>query len=172
MYPVFSWKSLMESNTSHFVVETSADGRTWKSAGTISAAGNSSEVISYSMELKGSPAATRLVRLVVEDMDGTRRSFDAHSIPCAQQAAVRNVKIAPNPNDGLFAVVFDGGIQDEQAEIRVLNTLGVEVAQQIFHASDASQVKMDLRGMPAGIYQVMLRFGSESATKSFKVVIK
>ena len=107
-----------------------------------------------------------------EVKDGTRSRLDAQSVPCDRQAAVRNVKVAPNPNGGLCAVHFDGGISDEPVQIRVLNTLGVEVAQQTFNASDATQTKIDLRGMAAGIYQVMLRFDGETSAQSFKVIIR
>ena len=89
----------------------------------------------------------------------------------SQQASVRKVKIAPNPNDGAFALMFDGDEASDEVEIRVINTQGVEVAREFFAAGKASQVKMDLRGMPAGIYQVLLRFGTE-ASQSFKMMIK
>jgi hypothetical protein len=105
-------------------------------------------------------------------MDGTERSYQAIAVPCAQNASVRKVKIAPNPNDGLFALQFEGEMSEEPVEIRVLNALGVEVARQSFNASGAAQVKMDLTGFATGIYQVLVGTDGEAPAQSFKVLVK
>ena len=172
MYPVLSWKSLKEVNTRRFVIEASADGRNWSVAGVVAAAGNSSAVIAYRMELKGNLNGMQLVRLRVEDLDGTQRTYQAVAVPCAKEVAQRNIRIAPNPNDGAFAIQFEGVASDEPAEIRVINALGVEVAQKLQDITDGSQLKMDLRGFAAGIYQVQVRFDGQSSVKTFKVIIR
>jgi hypothetical protein len=172
IYPVFSWKSLKEVDTRRFLVETSSDGRSWQSAGTLQAAGNSAEPISYRMELKGDWTVMKLVRLSVQDLDGTQRSFNAMALPCATVATLRQVQIVPNPNDGLFAVQIQGAATDELFSVRVINALGQEVAGHSFNASRTS-LKVDIRDLPKGIYQVQVR-GEESGenVSSFNVLVK
>ena len=170
VYPRFSWNSLKEVNTSRFIVETSEDGRNWETVGTIKAAGNSAEVISYSFELKGNPA--QLVRLSAQDLDGTQRSFPVVAVPCAQQTAMRSLQIVPNPNDGLFAIQAEGSATDEVLDIRVINTLGQEVAAHLFNPARAS-LKIDIRDLPKGIYQLQVRSEeSRSLVSSFNVLVK
>jgi len=171
-YPVFSWKSLKEVNTSRFVVETSADGRSWDVAGTLAAAGNSASVLSYRMELKGNLNAMKLVRLTVQDLDGTKRTFRAFAVSCTGLQNGRSVQIVPNPNDGLFAVQVEGGSSDELLDIRVINSLGQEVAGQLSNPARAA-VKIDIRELPKGIYRVQIR-GEESREEvsTFNVLVK
>jgi hypothetical protein len=172
MYPVFSWKSLKEVNTSRFTVETSADGRSWQTAGTLQAAGNSDAQIAYRIELKGNLNAMKLVRLNVQDIDGTQRSYAAIAVPCAQETAARKVQIVPNPNDGLFSIQMEGGNADELMDVRVINALGQEVAGQISNPARTA-VKIDIRDLPKGIYHVQVRSEeSRSMITSFQVLVK
>jgi len=52
-----------------------------------------------------------------------------------------------------------------------LNTFGVEVAGQLHNAARNSKVNMDIQGLPAGIYQVLVGPEGEAPLKTFKVVI-
>ena len=64
------WKTTMESNCSHFVIERSADGRSFSEIGTVSARGNSSSPVDYFFTDNESSKATFYYRLRIVDLDG------------------------------------------------------------------------------------------------------
>ncbi len=67
------WQTSTESNSSHFVVERSADGTEWQSVGTVKAAGNSISSVSYAFEDALPISGKSMYRLQQVDLDGSFR---------------------------------------------------------------------------------------------------
>jgi hypothetical protein len=67
------WQTSTESNSSHFIVERSADGAEWEAIGTVKAAGNSTQSMNYTFE-DGLPISGKsMYRLQQMDLDGSFR---------------------------------------------------------------------------------------------------
>lgn len=66
------WSTSEEINTSHFVVESSTNGKDFADAGLVFAVGNSSENLNYriTVDLRNKKAPAMYYRLTIVDMDG------------------------------------------------------------------------------------------------------
>jgi hypothetical protein len=67
---VLQWQTAMEENTRDFIIERSADGKTYAGIGTIAAAGNSSTPRDYSFTDPQPEKNSNFYRLKQVDLDG------------------------------------------------------------------------------------------------------
>jgi hypothetical protein len=74
-----------------------------------------------------------------------------------------NIRVFPNPSDGLFYVHWDA---DSKYHISVFNSSGYLISSQL---SDHSNEKIDLRGLPSGLYMLLL---TQKDHSYFKKLIK
>jgi hypothetical protein len=78
--------------------------------------------------------------------------------------------IYPNPNDGQFNVSFEANAATSYT-ISIFNNLGVKIYEEANIEGNGSFVKaIDLRPVPDGIYNVVLRNDSDQSVK--KIIIK
>ena len=84
--------------------------------------------------------------------------------------AKRTISIHPNPTTGAFTVDLNGTSEDV-LDVKVFNTLGQSVGGAIHDASRRDKIKMDLQGLPAGIYKVQIA-GYQDGIRSFNVVVR
>jgi hypothetical protein len=171
LYPSLNWTTLSEQDASQFLIQQSADGRNWKDLGSLAAAGNSNKELRYSYSLETMNQASSYVRLVLQNRDGSEQAFAPLAVSCRQSLKKEAFSLYPNPTEGAFIIELQN-TSDATVSIRVLNTMGVEVAQQLHNAARSSQVKMDLNGFAAGIYQVLVGTEGEAPAQSFKLIIK
>jgi hypothetical protein len=76
----------------------------------------------------------------------------------------------PNPNKGSFRVSLKG-LPDEQVIIKVINSLGVKVHEQIFvSTSSEGDVKIEMGYATPGVYMVMVESGG--VTRGVKMVVE
>lgn len=77
-----------------------------------------------------------------------------------------NIGLYPNPNDGFFVLT---GLTDfgNDATIEVINLAGAVVYSTSVIANATEEVKIDLRGLPAGMYHVRVRSEHGAGTKPF-----
>jgi len=78
-----------------------------------------------------------------------------------------NWQIIPNPNNGLFKIVFDGNQKSSTWQVNTINLLGENVHAQNF--LDAKNIELDLSNISAGVYFVSLNDGVNTVQK--RVVI-
>jgi hypothetical protein len=74
----------------------------------------------------------------------------------------------PNPNDGYFVLT---GLTDfgNDATIEIVNLAGAVVYTTSVVATAAEEVKIDLRGLPAGMYHVRVSSEHGAGTKPFVI---
>ncbi len=77
----------------------------------------------------------------------------------------------PNPSEGLVTLDLQS-LNSGIIQVRVLNTMGAEVTQLLHNAGRSNKIKMDMKGMPAGIYQVLVGFEGEDKLQTFRLVIR
>ena len=69
-YNLVHWATASENNSSHFILERSTDGSEWRTIETVTAAGNSTEKLTYNIIDATHPTTLNYYRLLQYDIDG------------------------------------------------------------------------------------------------------
>lgn len=119
------WATASELNNHYFEVERSADGAEWMAVGRVEGAGNSQEILQYSLtDFPGVSSAFYRLRQV--DFDGTTAFSDVRSVHCGETEAI--ISIFPNPSRGMVEI-----IAPESVELVVFDGLGRVVYRRLSH---------------------------------------
>jgi hypothetical protein len=170
--PSLSWSTAKETDSRSFIIQQSADGRNWSELGRVNAAGNSSTLKKYSFSLDQLDEQSTMVRLVLVNSSGPDQAFNNVNIPCGRSLIKADIELYPNPNQGTFVIDLKH-TREETFEISVMNMLGQNVYGKLHNASRHSKIPMDLRGLPSGMYQVIITGSSgENEIKNLKVLVK
>jgi hypothetical protein len=144
-----TWTTYQESNTSHFVVEYSSNGKDFASIGTVAAAGNSSNASHYSFthaspQLNGS----NYYRLQEVDLDG-KPSYSSVQVVRFSEGNIVKLLATPNPahdllqlnaqEKGISAILVDG-------DGKALRTWILQPGTQ----------QVNISNLPAGMYQLII----------------
>jgi hypothetical protein len=169
--PLAIWKTFKETDSKTFIIEGSTNGKEWYEVASMPAAGNSNDDKDYNLLLNTSPSINQ-IRLTMVDDFGVKHIFNRAPIACDEISDEFVAKLFPNPGDGLFQVEFPGFTGN--LDLRVLNTLGQEVGGSFYDTSRNQSLKMDLRGLPSGIYRVIIKTDEDSGNqqKVFNLVIR
>lgn len=151
------WATATEANTSHFRVERSLDMIEWSVLGDVPAAGNTSSERHYRFEDRSPLEAYVYYRFAMVDLDGSeklspvlRTEWEAPMLHCW-----------PNPDPGSFLV--DLGSEVGAAALSVIDQYGRPVAFDFWREGD-DEVRILLRGCPAGVYTVRATLNERSRT--------
>ena len=158
-----NWSTAQEINSSHFIIERSADGRNWNTIETVRAAGNSNASINY-LAYDNTPLnGTNYYRLKLVDLD-TR----------AEYSPVRNVYfnmpytvvIAPNPVRDLINITI-AKATSQSIIVEVVDISGKMVYEE---TTNRSSIQINLSGLAKGMYFVKLI--TEEGTITKKVLVQ
>ena len=114
------WTTASEQNSSHFIVERSADGNKFETAAIVLAAGNSYFTINYSFTDSDPLAGLSYYRLKQVDTDGSTKMYQTVSVNTST-----NFEIYPNPSDGNFTLIMNSKNKNE--DFSIINSQGKEV---------------------------------------------
>lgn len=147
-----TWKTMDESNVSHFTIQRSPDGTTWQDAGTVTARGSSSLENSYSFtDLTPFPVKD-YYRLQIVDNDG---NLTYTMILVVDPAGIYTLLIFPNPATDQVTIRFSG--IPGMITLQLLNMEG-KVLKQL-SSSGPGSVSLPVSMYPPGNYllQVLTR---------------
>lgn len=151
----FNWKTADEQNTSHFDLEQSADGISFRKAGTVLAQGNGSgQDYSY---LATQDNTTVYYRLKMVDMDGAFKYSNVLRFTTGCNVNQQYFKVYPNPaqSDKPLSVTYKVNYRGK-ALLAVTDAVGRRVfAQQLEISGPVSQT-IQLPVLGAGTYHVQL----------------
>ena len=142
-----TWSTEQETNSDHFVIERSVDGRTWNSIATVAAAGNSNHRINYSMYDNAPMRGINYYRLKEVDKDG---KYDYSVTGKALFNSNYTAEVVPNPATD-FINLYIAKTGNQPATIEVLNTEGKVFYKTI---SAQSHLQINTAGMSKGLYFV------------------
>jgi len=146
-----NWVTASEMNTSHFVVQRSADLIDWQPIGELGAAGSSFTTLDYRFMDTDPKDGVNYYRLRMVDLDGTEEFT-----PIAQATwGAKELFAYPNPNDGTFRVHGVGGT------FEVIDATGRSVHSLVLNPGSADPI-MHLNA--PGIYTLVNSDGSTNAT--------
>jgi len=146
---VLNWSTYAESNTSHFVIGYSTDGKTYTSIGSVNAAGNSTKASSYTFtHTNPNLNGANYYRLQEVDLDG-KAAYSSVRVVNMSNKQVLKVLATPNPvRDLLQLSVQENGI------IAYLYTVDGK-ALRTWQLQPGTQ-QVSIGELPAGNYQLVV----------------
>ena len=138
------WVTATETNNHYFFIQRSTDGENWVTIDTTEGAGNSDQAHNYTAIDHHPPVGVDYYRLIQEDYDGKRQTFNVIPITVT---APNNVIVYPNPVSNnltisgrelqsaviynmLGEIIWSGNITDSKITVNVSSLAeGVYIAQ-------------------------------------------
>lgn len=137
---VINWQTLSEFNTAYFEVQKSTDAKEFETIGTVQAAGNSTNLLTYTFvdDEKNGIVYYRLKQI---DFDGKY----AYSQILSSENATKTL-FYPNPSNGSINL----SITSENSTVSIVNSLGTTVYRA--HYSEKGNYLFDLKDQAKGVY--------------------
>lgn len=157
-----NWETTAESNSSHFDVEHSQDGKMWATIGTVKAANNSNKSVKYFLDHKTPSLGQNLYRLKMIDLDAT---FAYSSIQSVVLENGYKIALYPNPVSDILNLEADNWNQVNKVRIVDMN------GRTIYSSTHQSlSKKIDVKSIASGSY-VLEIIEKNGSTKTRKFVI-
>ncbi len=168
---VLKWETASETNNSGFDVQVSSgDGEAFRSLAWIEGKGTTLESQSYTFRAKGlSPGAYRF-RLQQIDLDGATEFSPVVELRLRGASPFLLSKAVPNPF-GAASTVTVSVDRARQVQVSLYDVLGREVS--VLHqgiVEENVRVLIDGAALPAGLYVLRARSGSDVQTQTLTVV--
>lgn len=138
---IAEWTTLIELNTSHFVVERSSGDGGWEFVGSVAASGTSLMSNTYSIEDATPSEGNSYYRVVEHDFDGTS------TVLAIDQVYLELVElkgtVTPNPSDGDMFIELVSP-RNEMAVIHIENSIGQMVFETaiVLKANETSRLQL------------------------------
>jgi Secretion system C-terminal sorting domain len=163
---LLTWKTAQEQNSSHFNIESSADGISWAVTGNLPAAGNSSNESSYSFT-DNNPVQNGFYRIAEYDLNGNAQYSSILRSSCSTADGFR---LWPNPvHEQVYINIVTGN--QSQAIIKVLDSKGALVKMQRSSLLQGSnQLSVDMKTLANGIYEVAVGWNDGQMNKTVRVL--
>jgi hypothetical protein len=155
-----TWKTASEQNSSHFDVEKSADGETWRVLATIPSAGTSNELLTYQTVDNSGTNGSNYYRLRQVDIDGKEKLYDPIFVSCNENGNL--FKTLPNPSDASFQVLVNNNSLIGKATIKVIDTKGTIVSMKEIQVEEGTNLFYLNENMAPGIYYISISNGMNS----------
>lgn len=173
---VVTWTTASESNNSHFIIESSLDGRNWKQTGRVNSlapAGISETPINYVFthrNIRPSVNGHILYRIITVSASGSREAGAAMILRNEQNGGQGEVTVYPNPGTGVLNVVVNLS-ESSDVKVEVWNSLGQRVVDMDAGELPAGSqsLSLNLTSLSEGIYHVRIYEGTK--VSNVKVVL-
>ena len=154
-----TWATANEINLSHFVVQRSADGKVFKSVGSVAAKGNSFYSFIDELKTKDQLPKTLYYRLQSIDKDGKYSFSDVRQVSFVNQ---QSVKIYPNPAKNSVTISCSNA-----KEISIINNIGITIKQ---FSNSNSPIVFNTQHLAKGFYVVkIITINGETKTEKLLV---
>lgn len=154
---LITWETASENNVDRFDIEYTLNGLIYYSIGSIEAAGNSTEMTSYSFRYSPTDHIQKYFRIKTVDLDG---NFETSDLIASKNCLESDMLISYSfENDGLF-------IQSNSSKnmIELFNTAGQEI--QTISNTDSSSFFLSNLNLSGGIYLLKI---TDAQTGQFKM---
>ncbi len=141
-----NWSTATEENTSHFIVERSADNNQFTAIADVKASSNSTTTRKYTLTDNQPAAGTNYYRLKMVDKDG---SFTYSKIIMINFSSIVNkVSLYPNPSSDNVTMIHPVGAR---STVSIYNASGILV-EKTSVVAHSSQTKLNIQSLQKGIY--------------------
>jgi hypothetical protein len=148
---LLNWTTTTETNSDHFEIEHSVNGKTWKQLGSVNAKGESSNLVSYQYTDTKPVNSTNLYRLKMIDKDATFTYSRIQSLKF--EFAVKTV-LYPNPVMDYLTLSVDDMSQVQRIQIN--NIIGNSVFDKTKTTAADMSANLDVKSLPSGLYFVRI----------------
>jgi hypothetical protein len=158
------WQTASEHNSTNFKVLKSFDGITWDEIALVEAAGNSNQLIDYS--IMDNTAINRLsyYRLYQTDIQGTTYQYETISANCIFED-VSSVRIYPNPTNTMVNIALN--VKNEGLiKVNIFSVDGVKVYS--FEEDEVTGnivIPVDIVNNLPGLYQIDIVMNDQTFTE-------
>ncbi|MCC6448836.1 MAG: T9SS type A sorting domain-containing protein [Chitinophagaceae bacterium] len=163
---VLNWKTSMELNSSHFVIEHSTNAASFLELGMKDAAGNSKTEKEYQFINRTPKYGDNFYRLKMVDLDGKFK----HSNVVLLKYLKNNTTIAvyPNPTAEQLNVVIHANEQNQKAQFQILDMQG-KLLQQQESLVDGNTQSFNVSQYANGLYFMKINFQNHSEIVKFRI---
>lgn len=155
-----SWSTASEQNSSHFDVEKSTDGETWRVIGTILASGNSTQNIDYSFIDSEKSSGDNYYRLNQVDIDGKNEYFGPITVSCEEDAKITTY---PNPSKGEFNLVMHSKT-NEKVTLKITDGNSRIICTKVIDLQNGINLFPIRENLSSGVYHIQLTSESGKTT--------
>lgn len=152
---VLNWSTASESNSSHFSIERSSNGKDYKDIGRVNSHGNSSTPKNYKFTDNAPLSGNSYYRLKMIDRDATFKYSDVRKV--SLNGSDLEFSFGPNPvsNEGWIKIT---GTQKAAMQIMITDLMGrtLKTMNVAKTGNDFSQ-RIDMGGLKAGQYILSIR---------------
>ena len=146
------WQTAQEINTSHFEIQSSADGITWAAIGVVAASGNSGIAVNY--QFTNAVTDKKYYRLKMVDKDGQFTFSPVRNVSCAGKNWL--ITAYPNPATDKIELIING-VKRNSLPVKIVNASGQLVwQQQVTLTNQYSKLTVPLTQLAAGIYFIKI----------------
>ncbi len=150
-----SWTTSSESNSSHFNVERSTNGKNFAVIGKVNAAGNSNIARKYEFTDEDPGIRTVYYRLSAIDKDGKARYSEIRKVGFVNTGMTFTV--APNPSRSDINVTIEGSTKSALT-VSLFDQLGRKVKQlSLIKSQDRFTQKIDISDLVPGLYTISVQ---------------
>ena len=155
-----NWQTSQEINTSHFIIERSADGTNFSALGSVTAAGNSSSTRNYSFKDNLPLQGISFYRIQMVDEDGRYKYSSVVSITL--NAVQKNVTVFPNPVIST-AIIKLSNTNNAEIKFRLYDSNGsLVIAKQISLFAGNNSFLLDMSKLSKGVYTAVIDWSNEN----------
>jgi hypothetical protein len=152
---LLKWQTASEFNSAYFEIQKSLDGITWNTIGNQTAAGNSTELLSYSFEDASKSANTSYYRLNQVDNDGLQKYYGPIS-PLCESLDHLNGKTIPNPSNDEFWLQISSNEQQKFTYV-LQDVNGSKIMENSADLLPGSNLFPIRETIPSGMYFILLQ---------------
>ncbi|MBL7701095.1 MAG: T9SS type A sorting domain-containing protein [Ferruginibacter sp.] len=153
-----TWTTEQEINSSHFIIERSADGRNWQSIGTIAAAGNSSQHLEYTAYDNLPLNGINYYRIKEVDKDGRLQVSVVRPVSFDKGYSIM---VAPNPAKDFITITLDK-FSNSTSTVQLFNASGNLVYTE---KTNLSKLSINTSSFTRGLYFIKISNAGEVATQ-------
>jgi hypothetical protein len=161
-----NWATGEESDDNEFIIEKSIDGNNWTAIGTIPGAGSGSSEKHYSF-IDTDPAQNAFYRVKERSISGQIHVSNPVRSMCLPAG---DVKWWPAPVFNELNISITA-IRESKAEITVFDSRGsLLVIRNFTVGQGVNHTKLDMQFLPAGAYEVVIRWDGGNNQKTARVL--
>jgi hypothetical protein len=148
-----NWTTASEHNSDYYTIEKSRDGISWNTLKTIPAAGNSTQLINYSVADASNISGTVYYRLTQVDVDGASKMYDIVSTNCSSEKELALIAY-PNPSNGQFTVKIENALGGKY-DLAITDMQGKAIEEQSLDLETGTTVvKLNPANILPGVYLI------------------
>ena len=165
-----AWQTASEFNSSHFDVEKSTDGETWRVLTTVPSAGTSNDLLTYQAMDNNGTNGSNYYRLRQVDNDGKEKLYDPINVSCVETTAGYFTSY-PNPSGNEFQVVVNNKEILGACTLNIVDAQGKVIDQRSIDMKEGINMFVISETLNPGIYFLNITNGTKT-TQVIKHAVK